>query len=70
MQDKVVELDGKPRRDGPLPVSDFWFAQLDLRLGKIEFVVNRLERQIWLIVCGAFALVIVEAVKAVARAAL
>ncbi len=63
MTGKVVDLEGRPRAT-PAPLSDFWFAQLDVRLGKIEFVVGRLERQIWIIVCGAFALLAIEVVKA------
>ena len=54
MVNKVVDLEGKPRPDLPPPVSDFWFAQLDVRLGRIEFMVARLEWQILLIACGAF----------------
>jgi len=47
-------------------VSDFWFAQLDVRLGRIEFMVSRLEWQIWMIVCGGFGLLVYEIVKALA----
>ena len=64
MRGEVLDMDGKPRRD-PAPVSDFWFAQMDVRLGKIEFLVNRLEKQVWLIVCAAFALVAIEFVRAI-----
>ncbi|RYG91920.1 hypothetical protein EU803_05570 [Loktanella sp. IMCC34160] len=63
MKGDVVDMEGRPRRD-PAPVSDFWFAQMDVRLGKIEFVVGRLEKQVWLIVCAAFALVGIEVVAA------
>jgi hypothetical protein len=64
MDRKVVEMDGRPRREAPLPVSDFWFAQVDVRLGRIEFMVARLEWQIWLIVCGCAGLLVFEIVKA------
>ena len=30
MARNVVEMDGKPRKDAPPPVSDFWFAQVDV----------------------------------------
>jgi len=64
MDNKVVDLEGKPRRSGPAPVSDFWFAQVDVRLGRIEFMVARLEWQVWLIVCGLAGLLVFEIVKA------
>ncbi|SFR41637.1 hypothetical protein SAMN04488005_1672 [Yoonia tamlensis] len=61
MDHKVVDLQGQPHRP---PVSDFWFAQVDLRLGRIETMITRLEWQIWLIVCGCFGLLVFEIVKA------
>ena len=64
MDRKVVDLDGKPRREGSNPVSDFWFAQVDVRLSRIEFMVSRLEWQVWLIVCGCAGLLVFEIVKA------
>ncbi|WP_458790280.1 hypothetical protein [Yoonia sp. MH D7] len=65
MSGKVVELlSPDPRRVQP-PLSDFWFAQLDVRLSKIEFMMARLEWQIALIVCGAFGVLILEIIKAV-----
>lgn len=63
MDPKVVDISGKPRPAGA-PVPDFWFAQVDVRLGRIEFMVTRLERQIWMIVCGCAGLLILEIVKA------
>lgn len=66
MTGKVVDLPPNDRRQRPPPVSDFWFAQLDVRLGKIEFLMARLEWQIALIVCGAFGVLILEIIKAVA----
>lgn len=69
MEPKIIELDAKPRRDRPPPVSDFWFAQVDVRLGRIEFVMSRLEWQIWLIVCGFAGLLVFEIVKALSGAA-
>ena len=64
MDRKVVELDGKPRREGPPQMSDFWFAQVDVRLGRIEFMVSRLEWHVWLVVCGCAGLLVFEIVKA------
>ena len=66
MTGKVVDLEGRPKiAPHPPPVSDFWFAQLDVRLGRIEFMVARLEWQILLIACGAFGLLVLEIVQAV-----
>jgi len=64
MSDNIVDLKGKGRVNTRPPVSDFWFAQLDVRLGKIEFMVSRLEWQIWMIVCTAFGVLVLEIVKA------
>ena len=64
MDNKIVDLKGHPRKDFQPPVSDFWFAQVDVRLGRIEFMVSRLEWQIWLIVCGCAGLLVFEIVKA------
>ncbi|MEM9786615.1 MAG: hypothetical protein AAF801_08940 [Pseudomonadota bacterium] len=63
MDNKIVDMHGNPRQQTQPPVSDFWFAQVDVRLGRIEFMVSRLERQIWLIVCGCAGLLIFEIVK-------
>jgi len=64
MVNKVVELPNRENVHKPAPVSDFWFAQLDVRLGRIEFMVSRLEWQIWMIVCGGFGLLVYEIIKA------
>ena len=61
-----VDLEGRTKNlPHPSPDSDFWFAQLDVRLGRIEFMVARLEWQILLIACGAFGLLVLEIVQAV-----
>ena len=65
MANKIVDLPRSERVQTRPPVSDFWFAQLDVRLGKIEHMVSRLEWQIWLIFCGMFALTILEIIAAV-----
>ena len=64
MDNKIVDLKGVPLKATQPPVSDFWFAQVDVRLGRIEFMVSRLEWQIWLIVCGCAGLLVFEIVKA------
>ncbi|SEW04252.1 hypothetical protein SAMN04488515_0784 [Cognatiyoonia koreensis] len=58
MNDKIVELK-RPEYVQP-PVTDFWFAQVDNRLGRIELMVNRLEWQILLIVCACAAVFVLE----------
>lgn len=64
MQDNVVEIPSREhRRPIPAQVPDFWFAQVDMRLSRIELMVNRLEWQIWLIVCGAAGLFVIELIK-------
>ena len=67
MDSKIVDMQGKPRQADPPPVSHFWFAQVEVRLGRIEFMVTRFERQMWLIVCGCAGLLIFEIVKALSR---
>jgi hypothetical protein len=66
MGSKIVDITGQPRADTPPPVSDFWFAQVDVRLGRIECMVSRLEWQIWLIVCGCAGVLVLEIVGALA----
>ena len=55
--DKVVDLERKPYVP---PVSDFWFGQVDNRLSHIEAMVRRLERQMWILFCGACAVLLLE----------
>ena len=64
MDNKVVDLRGPTPRPPPPPASDFWFAHVDLRLGKIEFIIARLEWQIWIVVGACAGLLVVEIVKA------
>jgi hypothetical protein len=65
MKADVVNMEGKPaRREGPPPVTDFWFAQVDLRLTRIETMMERLERQIWLMVYAAGAILLIEGLRA------
>ena len=65
MTSRVVDMDGKPQDRRAPPVSDFWFAQLDQRLSRIEMIVDRLAWQFWMIACGAFGLLVLEIVQAV-----
>ena len=58
----VVDL--KPREESP--ATDFWFAQLDLRLGRIETVITRLARQVWLVMCAVLALTLATLVSQIA----
>ncbi|MBR2655138.1 MAG: hypothetical protein IKD58_01380 [Loktanella sp.] len=62
MQTKIVAL-RHPQRPPP-PVSDFWFAHVDQRLGRIECIIARLAWQIWIVVCGCAGLLVLEIVKA------
>jgi len=65
MKDNIVDMDGRRPERAPPPVSDFWFAQLDQRLSRIEFMVTRLEWQILFVACGSFGLLVLEIVRAV-----
>ena len=51
MQDNIVPL---PNR--PTPVNDFWFAQLEARLSRIEAIVAKVEGLLWLVI-ASFALI-------------
>ncbi|ROU02395.1 hypothetical protein [Histidinibacterium lentulum] len=61
MSDRVVEL-GERRARGP--GHDFWFAQVDLRLTRIETMVARLEKTLWLAGYGAGTLLALVALAA------
>jgi len=65
MKDNIVEMDGRRGPSQPAPVSDFWFAQLDQRLSRIELMVMRLEWQILFVACGSFGLLLLEIIRAV-----
>jgi len=62
-KDRVVEMDGQRHTRAPYPVTDFWFAHVDMRLSQIEIMLRRLEWQVWLIVCGAAAMLVLEIVQ-------
>ena len=55
MSDKVVELKSGRRKSDHLPEASLWFQPLDTRLTQIERIVNRLEWQVWIILCGVVA---------------
>ncbi|WP_368187652.1 hypothetical protein [Aestuariibius sp. HNIBRBA575] len=72
MKAEIVDMDGKrppdsatsARRDAGHPVSDFWFAQVDLRLTRIETMMERVERQIWMMVYAAGGVLLIEGLRA------
>ena len=67
MQDnKVVELKTGPRGRGAPQVNDFWFAQVEARLSRIETLIRRLEWHLWTVVCGAGALLMIEVLRVLA----
>jgi len=64
MSKKIVDLNS--RRYVPPPATDFWFAQVDNRLGRIEMMVKKLEWQVMLVVCvcaGGFVLELISIFK-------
>lgn len=65
MTHNVVDLEGRQKPQNVPPAPDFWFAQLDVRLGRIEFMVSRLEWLILAIACGSFGLLVLEIILAV-----
>jgi len=58
MGDKVVDIKG--REHVPPPVTDFWFAQVDNRLSRIEMIVMKLEWQLLIVVCAIAAVFVLE----------
>lgn len=64
-EDNVVQMRGTENAPYKPPVTDFWFAQVDLRLDQIERMVRRLEWQVWIIVCGTAALLLIEILRIV-----
>lgn len=44
-------------------LSALQFAQIHTQLGKIEALVERLERRLWLMVYGIVAMIMVEAIR-------
>lgn len=59
MKGEVVDMESRRELRGP--VGDFWLAQVEMRLDKIDYVVSRLERQLWGIGCACVALVVLQA---------
>lgn len=66
MDNKIVDLRGQPHPPPP-PVPDFWFAQVDQRLSRIEIMMLRLEWQIWLVVGGCAGLLIFQIVTVLSK---
>jgi G:T-mismatch repair DNA endonuclease (very short patch repair protein) len=61
MNEKIVDIRGQ--RHVPPPATDFWFAQVDNRLERIEMMVRKLEWQVLLVVCvctGGFILELIS----------
>ena len=63
MTNRVVDMEGKPQDRRVPPVTDFWFAQLDQRLSRIEKIVDRLAWMFWAIACGTLGLVVIEIIQ-------
>lgn len=68
-ENKVVDMAGKPQTQVPPPVTDFWFAQVDTRLSRIEMMVRRLEWHIWAIFCGLCAVLVLSIVEILSQGA-
>lgn len=51
-----------PRQE-PSPATDFWFAQVDHRLTRIEGMLERIERQAWSIAYLGMAILAIEGLR-------
>jgi len=58
MPDKVVEFKTGRRSSDQLPDPAPWYPPLETRISQIERKIARLEWQIWIILCGVTALVL------------
>ena len=65
MSGKIYEIGGKLRSPQAPSDPDDWYVQLDVRQERIEFLLVRLEWQVVLVACGAFALLATEVVLAI-----
>ena len=63
MSENVVDLAVRSRLAAAVPVTDFWFAQVDARLSRIERMIQRLEWQIILMTSGIAALLLIEILR-------
>ena len=68
MPDKVVELKAGRRAHDPLPDQAAWYPPLEARVSQIERIISRLEWQIWIILCGVAALVLLAILEQTAAA--
>ena len=66
MSEKVIRLDRMKPSAEMLAHPERWFALVDARLGRIERIVNHLVWQVWLIVCGAAGLMLIEVLRLLA----
>ncbi len=58
MEDKVVELKAGRRASDHMPEAGPWFGPLDARISQIERTLDRLEWQVWIVLCGVVALLV------------
>ncbi|OUD10692.1 hypothetical protein BVC71_04190 [Marivivens niveibacter] len=45
------------------PGNDFWNAQLEMRLGRIESVVSRVRLQIWILIGSCAAMTVMDGLR-------
>lgn len=60
MQDKVVDIKSGRPTDEPIPEPSPWFAPIEHRIAQIERLLDRLEWQVWLVMCGVAAVILIE----------
>lgn len=63
MNENVVDLAVRSRLAASVPVTDFWFAQVDARLSRIERIIRRLEWQVIMMISGIAALLLIEILR-------
>ena len=61
------ERSAEAARAGGARISDFWFAQIELRLSRLESMVERLERHLWMLIYAAGAVLLIEVLRALAE---
>ncbi len=67
MREKIVSLKIAPRTDPKPGATDVWHGQIAARLAGIERLMRRLEWQVWALVCGGTALLLLEVLRHLPR---
>ncbi|WP_368346322.1 hypothetical protein [Pelagovum sp. HNIBRBA483] len=63
MTGDVLSMSRQARGGGDGPVTDFWLATVDVRLSRIERMMERMERQVWALAAVAGGLLLVDLMR-------